>query len=107
MAKVQNRFNLPRRSVGASSLINAILEFAQDLCFTSCGNYLGQQLLERGDVEDKEKFIEVIQQVLAISPFLLLIGRPRLVDIASDKFGTHVLCKAIGIKELEVSLAAI
>jgi hypothetical protein len=30
-------------------------------------------------------------------------SRERLVEIASDKFGTHVLCKAVAIKELEVS----
>jgi hypothetical protein len=39
---------------------------------------------------------------------VLLFGLPAdcdrddLVDIASDKFGTHVLCKAVAVKELEV-----
>ena len=28
--------------------------------------------------------------------------RDDLVAIASDKFGTHVLCRAIAVKELEV-----
>jgi len=32
--------------------------------------------------------------------------REDLVDIASDKFGTHVLCKAVAVKELEVSLSS-
>ena len=30
-------------------------------------------------------------------------SREDLVAIASDKFGTHVLCKAVIVKELEVS----
>lgn len=30
-------------------------------------------------------------------------AREEMVDIAGDKFGTHVLCKAIAIKELEVN----
>lgn len=29
--------------------------------------------------------------------------REDIVNIASDKFGTHVLCKAIALRELEVS----
>jgi hypothetical protein len=33
-------------------------------------------------------------------------GRDDLVAIASDKFGTHVLCRAIAIKELEVGGSA-
>lgn len=44
-------------------LINAIIEWAKDLCYTSCGNYLCQQLLERGEMEDKLRFIETIKWV--------------------------------------------
>jgi hypothetical protein len=53
--------SLPRESVPTTILINAIIEWAKDLCFTSCGNYLCQQLLERGDVEDKLNFIAKIR----------------------------------------------
>ena len=42
-------------------LIDAILEWAKPLCFTSCGNYLCQQLLEKGEVDDKRRFIEEIK----------------------------------------------
>ena len=35
---------------------------------------------------------------------LLIHIREELVPIASDKFGTHVLCKAVAVRELEVSL---
>jgi hypothetical protein len=31
-----------------------------------------------------------------------LTAREEIVEIASDKFGTHVLCKAVGLRELEV-----
>ena len=44
-------------------LIDAILEWAKPLCFTSCGNYLCQQLLEKGEVDDKRRFIEEIKLV--------------------------------------------
>jgi hypothetical protein len=33
---------------------------------------------------------------------LELTPRDEIVAIASDKFGTHVLCKAIAVDELEV-----
>lgn len=42
-------------------LINVILEWAKALCFTSNGNYLCQQLLEKGTTEDRISFIKVIQ----------------------------------------------
>ncbi|WVF68667.1 hypothetical protein IAT40_003438 [Kwoniella sp. CBS 6097] len=83
------RLGLPRSMDPAATLISCIIEWARPLCYTSCGNYLCQQLLERGDMEDKEAFIQAIQD--------------EIVPIASDKFGTHVLCKAITVKELEVS----
>ncbi|KAK4685781.1 hypothetical protein P7C73_g4358, partial [Tremellales sp. Uapishka_1] len=81
------RLGHPRSILGTSTLITAIIELAKPLCFTSCGNYLCQQLLDKGSVEDKKDFIEEIKE--------------DIVDIASDKFGTHVLCKAVGSKELE------
>ncbi|ORX37965.1 armadillo-type protein [Kockovaella imperatae] len=85
------RLTLPRESEAVIVLIDAILEWAKALCFTSCGNYLCQQLLEKGEADDKRKFIQEIQE--------------DLVPIASDKFGTHVLCKAVAVKELEESIA--
>ncbi len=58
---VQTRFSLLRESDATTILINSIIEWAKDLCFTSCGNYLCQQLLERGEVEDKLAFIDRIK----------------------------------------------
>lgn len=84
-------------------LINAIIEWAKDLCFTSCGNYLCQQLLERGDVDDKLNFIGKIKYAGGGYSGLVTDIRDDLVAIASNKFGTHVLCRAITIKELEVN----
>ncbi|ORY34951.1 armadillo-type protein [Naematelia encephala] len=86
-----SRLTCPRETQDVVVLINAIIEFAKPLCFTSCGNYLCQQLLERGDVDDKMNFIKEIQH--------------DVVSIASDKFGTHVLCKAIAVKELEAPIS--
>ncbi|KAK8849467.1 hypothetical protein IAR55_004800 [Kwoniella newhampshirensis] len=86
------RLGLPHSSEPATILIKAIIEHAKRLCFTSCGNYLCQQLLERGEVDDKLAFIKEIGD--------------DLVPIASDKFGTHVLCKAIAMKELEEPISA-
>lgn len=60
-SSLQNRLSLPRESVPSTILINAVIEWAKDLCFTSCGNYLCQQLLERGDVDDKLNFIGKIK----------------------------------------------
>ncbi|WVQ96202.1 hypothetical protein IAU59_003305 [Kwoniella sp. CBS 9459] len=85
------RLGLPRSMDPAATLISCIIEWARPLCYTSCGNYLCQQLLERGDMEDKEAFIQAIQD--------------DIVPIASDKFGTHVLCKAITVKELEAPIS--
>ncbi|WWC65626.1 uncharacterized protein I303_108246 [Kwoniella dejecticola CBS 10117] len=82
-----SRLGLPRALDPTCMLVRSIIEWAKPLCFTSCGNYLCQQLLERGDTQDKEAFIREIQD--------------DIVPIASDKFGTHVLCKAIMNKELE------
>ena len=96
---------MPRDSDPAIILINSIIEWAKDLCFTSCGNYLCQQLLERGDVEDKLVFIDKIKSVShPIYRASIADVRDDLVNIASDKFGTHVLCKAVAVDELEVSL---
>ncbi|KAK1923771.1 armadillo-type protein [Papiliotrema laurentii] len=86
------RFTLPRESDSAAILVNSIIEWAKPLCYTSCGNYLCQQLLERGDVDDKLNFIDRI--------------RDEIVAIASDKFGTHVLCKAIAVDELEEPISS-
>lgn len=41
-------------------LLTVILEWAKPLCYTSNGNYLCQQLLEKGSTEDKINFIKVI-----------------------------------------------
>lgn len=57
----QNRFSLGNTHPSCIILVNAILEWARDLCFTSCGNYLCQQLLEKADMADKQKFIDVIK----------------------------------------------
>ncbi|WVR08269.1 hypothetical protein IAU60_005316 [Kwoniella sp. DSM 27419] len=85
------RLGQPRQMDPAKNVVLCIIEWAKPLCFTSCGNYLCQQLLERGDVEDKQAFVKEIQD--------------DIVPIASDKFGTHVLCKAIAIKELEDTIS--
>lgn len=58
---LQTRFTLPRESDSAAILVNSIIEWAKPLCYTSCGNYLCQQLLERGDVDDKLNFIDRIR----------------------------------------------
>ncbi|WRT69450.1 uncharacterized protein IL334_006436 [Kwoniella shivajii] len=84
---LSTRLGIPRTVGSGAILVQSILDWAKALCFTSCGNYLCQQLLEKGDTEDKVAFIKEIQE--------------DVVSIASDKFGTHVLCKAIVIKELE------
>ncbi|KAL1408292.1 hypothetical protein Q8F55_005098 [Vanrija albida] len=68
-------------------VISVILEWAKPLCFTSNGNYLCQQLLDKGTTEDKINFIKVIEN--------------DVVPIANNKFGAHVLVKAVGVKELE------
>ena len=90
LSSSQNRLALPRDSESALILVQAIIEWAKKLCYTSCGNYLCQQLLERAETKDKLTFIDQI--------------RDEIVAIASDKFGTHVLCKAISVKELEVGV---
>ncbi|WVW86652.1 hypothetical protein I302_108706 [Kwoniella bestiolae CBS 10118] len=82
-----SRLGLPRNTDPTGILVRSIIEGAKPLCFTSCGNYLCQQLLERCGMVDKMAFIREIQE--------------DIVPIASDKFGTHVLCKAILTKELE------
>ncbi|OCF37056.1 hypothetical protein I316_00961 [Kwoniella heveanensis BCC8398] len=86
-----SRLGLPRSMDPAATLISCIIEWAKPLCYTSCGNYLCQQLIERGDMEDKEAFIQAIHD--------------DIVPIASDKFGTHVLCKAVTVRELEAPIA--
>ena len=43
--------------------------------------------------------------LISIRQELIVTCRDDLVAIASDKFGTHVLCKAVAVKELEVSPA--
>nr|XP_019009113.1 uncharacterized protein I206_05758 [Kwoniella pini CBS 10737]OCF47894.1 hypothetical protein I206_05758 [Kwoniella pini CBS 10737] len=82
-----SRLGLPRGNDTTRILVRSIIQWAKPLCFTSCGNYLCQQLLDRADMQDKAAFIREIQD--------------DIIPIASDKFGTHVLCKAIMIKELE------
>ncbi|WWC95335.1 hypothetical protein V866_002197 [Kwoniella sp. B9012] len=82
-----SRLGLPRSLDPTGILARSIIEWAKPLCFTSCGNYLCQQLLERCGLDDKQAFIKEIEE--------------DIVPIASDKFGTHVLCKAILTKELE------
>lgn len=84
-AYLQTRFSLPRESDAAVILINSIIEWAKDLCYTSCGNYLCQQLLERGDVEDKLIFIDKIKCVrrpivpaLALNAGTILLQLPAI-----------------------------
>nr|ODN82399.1 hypothetical protein L203_05493 [Cryptococcus depauperatus CBS 7841] len=81
------RFGVSDGSEPSLLLVQSIIEWAKPLCYTSCGNYLCQQLLERGNVPDKQVFLKQIHD--------------EIVPIASNKFGTHVLCKAINLKELE------
>lgn len=57
----QTRLALPRETDIVNILIHAIIQCAKPLCFTSCGNYLCQQLVERGDTDDKITFINAIQ----------------------------------------------
>ncbi|WWC93043.1 uncharacterized protein L201_008007 [Kwoniella dendrophila CBS 6074] len=85
------RIGLPRAMNPSCPLVPSIIEWAKPLCYTSCGNYLCQQLLERGDLRDREAFIQEI--------------RDEIVPIASNKFGTHVLCKAIMTQELETPIS--
>ncbi|ODN83062.1 hypothetical protein L202_01287 [Cryptococcus amylolentus CBS 6039] len=85
------RFGVTDTSDPSSILTRAIIEWAKPLCYTSCGNYLCQQLLERGNLSDKKAFLDKIWH--------------DIVPIASNKFGTHVLCKAINLKELEEPVA--
>lgn len=89
-------------------LISVILEWAKPLCFTSNGNYLCQQLLDKGTTEDKINFIKVIEWVIVQMvqihrEDLTKQHRNDVVPIANNKFGAHVLVKAVGVKELEVS----
>lgn len=95
---------MARESDSVNILIDSIIDWAKNLCFTSCGNYLCQQLLDRGEGEDKKRFISEIECVFGVLGLLGAYIRNRLdlIAIASDKFGTHVLCKAVGVKELEV-----
>jgi hypothetical protein len=46
---------------GSVVLVRCIIEFATPMCYTSCGNYLCQQLLEKGHAEDKKAFITEIK----------------------------------------------
>ncbi|WVQ70787.1 hypothetical protein IAR50_000309 [Cryptococcus sp. DSM 104548] len=87
------RFGVTDTSDPSSVLTRAIIEWAKPLCYTSCGNYLCQQLLERGNMNDKKAFLNMI------------CDRHDIVPIASNKFGTHVVCKAISLKELEEPIA--
>lgn len=57
----QTRFALGSPNPTYALLVRAILEWAKDLCYTSCGNYLCQQLLERGELADKQAFISTIR----------------------------------------------
>jgi hypothetical protein len=52
---------MPRSMAGPVVLVRCIIEFATPLCYTSCGNYLCQQLLEKGHTEDKKAFITEIK----------------------------------------------
>lgn len=63
-ADLQNHFTPGNIHPSSAILVSAVFEWAKNLCFTSCGNYLCQQLLERADLADKQKFIEVIKWVL-------------------------------------------
>ncbi|OXC64583.1 hypothetical protein AYX13_06111 [Cryptococcus neoformans] len=85
------RFGVSDTSEPSTVLTKSIIDWAKPLCYTSCGNYLCQQLLERGTLEDKKAFLNQISD--------------DIVPIASNKFGTHVLCKAINLKELEEPVA--
>ncbi|EAL22269.1 hypothetical protein CNBC4070 [Cryptococcus deneoformans B-3501A] len=85
------RFGVSDTSEPSTILTKSIIDWAKPLCYTSCGNYLCQQLLERGTLEDRKSFLNQISD--------------DIVPIASNKFGTHVLCKAINLKELEEPVA--
>ncbi|KGB77512.2 hypothetical protein CNBG_3350 [Cryptococcus deuterogattii R265] len=85
------RFGVSDSSESSAILTKSIIDWAKPLCYTSCGNYLCQQLLERGTLEDKKAFLNQISD--------------DIIPIASNKFGTHVLCKAINLKELEEPVA--
>ncbi|WOO77662.1 Meiotic coiled-coil protein 2 [Vanrija pseudolonga] len=87
-----SRLGQPRSMPITHYLISVILEWAKPLCFTSNGNYLCQQLLDKGTTEDKINFIKVIEN--------------DVVPIANNKFGAHVLVKAVGVKELEGLISA-
>lgn len=57
----QTRLSQPRSSPLTQFLVSVISEWAKPLCFTSNGNYLCQQLLEKGTIEDKINFISTIE----------------------------------------------
>ncbi|KAL7424912.1 hypothetical protein Q5752_000599 [Cryptotrichosporon argae] len=73
-------------------VVDSMCEWGTALCSTPSGNYLCQQLLDRGTLNEKRRFIEGIQK--------------DLLSIATSKYGVHVLTKAIGMKELQDMLFA-
>jgi hypothetical protein len=57
----QNRFSLGPRHPACKLLIEAILEWSKALACHSSGNYLLQQLLDKANLADKQKFIKLIK----------------------------------------------
>lgn len=57
----QGRLGQPRSFPITQYLVSVITEWAKPLCFTSNGNYLCQQLLEKCTVDDKINLIKVIE----------------------------------------------
>ncbi|KIS01363.1 hypothetical protein L804_01241 [Cryptococcus deuterogattii 2001/935-1] len=55
------RFGVSDSSESSAILTKSIIDWAKPLCYTSCGNYLCQQLLERGTLEDKKAFLNQIR----------------------------------------------
>lgn len=66
----QARFGVSDTSEPSTILTKSIIDWAKPLCYTSCGNYLCQQLLERGTLEDRKSFLN---QIRLVSAFMLYI----------------------------------
>lgn len=65
----QARFGVSDTSEPSTVLTKSIIDWAKPLCYTSCGNYLCQQLLERGTLEDKKAFLNQIRLVSCFDDF--------------------------------------
>ena len=56
----------------AATIIHAIIIWAKELCFTSSGNHLCQELIEKGEWADKKNFMDEIKCVILENAVLLL-----------------------------------